>query len=95
MILERFLMGATYAFPGVLLAFAVIYLLLKHLLKLSFKTSAKVIAFLFSWFFSAIPAFLFGQNFYAETTGAILFVPAIASFVMIILARVIAQSAGK
>ena len=95
MILERFLMGSTYTFTGVLLAFAVVYVLLRSLLKLRFKTSAIVIAFLFSWFFSAIPAFLFGQSFYSETTGAILLIPAVASFVMIILTRIMAQGASE
>lgn len=95
MILERFLMGSMYTFAAVLLAFAVVYLLVRRFLKLRLKTSATVIAFLFSWFFSAIPAFLFGQTFYAETSGAIFLIPAVASFVMIILTRVMAQGAGE
>lgn len=84
MILERFLMGSMYTLGGVLVAFPPVYLLLKRFLKLHFRTPAIVIAFLFSWFFSAIPACLFGQTFYSENNGAILLVPAAASFVMII-----------
>lgn len=95
MFLGRFLMASAFVFPGVMIGFALTYVVLRKLMKFRFTSLELGMALCISWAVAAIPAFLFGQQLYSKYLGIIVLVPVGTSVVVILLMRATGKGSSE
>jgi uncharacterized membrane protein YhaH (DUF805 family) len=95
MVIERLMIFATISLPSVLIFYPLTFLIIKKVGDLSLSKFNVFIGFILTWFFSAMPGFLYGNQFHDENPGAIILIPIIAIVIIVFMLKAISSSENK